>query len=75
MTREKEIKLTADKYCRDEYTRLGFVAGAEWADRSMITKVCEWLRNNWHKYINIDAEGVVCFGNWEKDFRKAMKGE
>ena len=32
MTREEEIKLTADKYCRDEYTRLGFVAGAEWAD-------------------------------------------
>lgn len=32
MTREEEIKLTADKYCLDEYTRLGFVAGAEWAD-------------------------------------------
>lgn len=32
MTREEEIKLTADKYCLDEYTRLGFVAGAQWAD-------------------------------------------
>lgn len=32
MTREEEIRLTADKYCLDEYTRLGFVAGAEWAD-------------------------------------------
>lgn len=32
MTREEKISLTADKYCLDEYTRLGFVAGAEWAD-------------------------------------------
>lgn len=32
MTREEEIKIRADKYCLDEYTRLGFIAGAEWAD-------------------------------------------
>lgn len=32
MTRKEEIKIIADKYCLDEYTRLGFVAGAEWAD-------------------------------------------
>ena len=32
MTREEKIRLTADKYCRDEYTRLGFIADAEWAD-------------------------------------------
>lgn len=40
-----------------------------------VDKACEWLRNNWYKYINIDADGVVCFGHWENDFRKAMKGE
>lgn len=32
MRREEEIRLTANKYCLDEYTRLGFIAGAEWAD-------------------------------------------
>lgn len=39
-----------------------------------IDKACKWLRDNWHKYINIDADGVVCFGHWENDFRKAIKG-
>lgn len=32
MTREEQIKMVADKYCKDEWTHLGFVAGAEWAD-------------------------------------------
>lgn len=40
-----------------------------------VAKACEWLRNNWRKYINIDADGVVCFGHWDNDFRKAMKGK
>jgi hypothetical protein len=41
MTREEEIKLTADKYCLDEYTRLGFVAGAQWADSSVLHKATQ----------------------------------
>ena len=32
MTRQGQIKIAADKYCKDEWTHLGFVAGAEWAD-------------------------------------------
>ena len=32
MTRKEQIKMKADKYCKDEWTHLGFVAGAEWAD-------------------------------------------
>lgn len=77
MTREEEIERAAEafdiKIISNPWTL--FQKGAEWADRLMVEKACEWLRNNWYKYINIDADGVVCFGHWENDFRKAMKGE
>lgn len=53
----------------------GHIDCSEWAVSTMIEKACEWLRNNWRKHINIDADGVVCFGHWENDFRKAMKGD
>ena len=82
MTRAKEITKEAKKFAKEiddweiaEDVQDAFEQGAQWADRSMIDKACEWLRNNWHKYINIDADGVVCFGHWENDFRKAMRGE
>lgn len=39
-----------------------------------IEKACEWLRNNWRNYVDVDSDGVVCFGHWENDFCKAMKG-
>jgi hypothetical protein len=41
--------------------------------KEAVDKACVWLRNNWRKYININADGVVCFGHWENDFRKTMK--
>lgn len=40
----------------------------------LIERACEWLRNNWRNYVVVDSDGVVCFGHWENDFRKAMKG-
>lgn len=83
MTREEEVMKAARVYANGiaqhlpnkKYCEEDFIAGAKWADSSMLAKACEWLRNNWHKYINIDADGVVCFGHWENDFRKAMEGE
>lgn len=50
-----------------------FTAGAEWADKTMLDKVCEWLRNNWRKYVYQDKDGMICFGHWENDLRKAME--
>ena len=38
-------------------------------------EVIEWLDSHWREYINVDADGVVCFGHWENDLRKAMKNE
>ena len=40
-----------------------------------LNDACEWWRNNWRNYVGVDSDGVVCFGHWENDFRKAMKGD
>lgn len=42
---------------------------------AFIEKASEWFKNNWREYVNTDKDGIVCFGHWEKDFRKYMKGE
>lgn len=36
-------------------------------------EMIEWLDSHWREYINVDADGVVCFGHWKNDLRKAMK--
>lgn len=41
--------------------------------KDAIDNACEWIYNNWREYINVDADGMVCFGHWESDFRKAMQ--
>lgn len=50
-----------------------FEAGAEWMQNTMIEKACEWLKNNWREYVYQDGDGIVHFGHWESDFRKAME--
>lgn len=50
-----------------------FERGMKEADKTMIDKACEWLRNNWREYIYQDGDGIVGFGHWENDFRKAME--
>lgn len=46
---------------------------AEWMQKKMIDKACEWLKNNWREYVYQDGDGIVHFGHWESDFRKAME--
>lgn len=54
MTRREEI-VKATKECREDYVGLGrhltsddiadaFEEGAEWADKTMIEKVCDWFQ-------------------------------
>ena len=72
MTREKEIMKEAEKVASantqiigdwgEHY--LGFIHGAEWADRTMIAKACDLLRD-----LDVFTEDFI------NDFRKAMKGE
>lgn len=67
----------------------GFVAGAKWADRTMIDKACEWLKANLcehyadepiaHK-MGRPISGYISFFEEPPvgvimDFRKAMEGE
>lgn len=50
-----------------------FEAGAEWAQKFMIERACEWLSGNKDNYI-IDIEGeTIVDATIIEDFRKAMK--
>jgi len=80
MNREQQIEQAGKIYCKDcvalkfpscmgNLKRTDILAayrnGAEWADKSMIDKACEWI-----KYHN--ENGGCLFDNWEESFRKTM---
>ena len=83
MTRKEEIENAAkQKYPYEggtkgticEWSIPIFIQGAEWADKTMIEKVCEWLKLNAEDYVvtcydkgELDSEGLLM------DFRKAME--
>ena len=72
MTREEDINLTAKKYCFDEYiTMLGFIAGAKWADETMIENACKWLKNYAHTFVS-ETTGDLNEDELINAFRKAM---
>lgn len=41
--------------------------------KALIDKACKWITNNWREYVYQDGDGIVHFGHWEADFRKAME--
>lgn len=53
---------------------IGFLEGAEWADKTMIDKVCEWLEDNIYDYlyINRDFNEADYKNELIEDLRKAM---
>lgn len=53
---------------------IGFVEGAQWADGTMIEKMCEWLESNIDKYIMVDGDKIVLAESFKEDFMKAMEG-
>lgn len=85
MIRQEEIKQAAEDYYNEvkylsdlsAFPIAAFKAGAEWADETMIDRVCEWLKENMCFTTGI-ANGIVgyqcaameCFIN---DLRKAME--
>ena len=85
MTRREEI-VKATKECREDYVGLGrhltsddiadaFEEGAEWADKTMIEKVCEWL-DNYLMEIGYPDDWLRDSPNMESGkerFRKAME--
>ncbi len=77
MKRDEEIKSEADFSYGGNYKSLQkqcFIEGAEWADKTMIEKACEWLTKHLHDYDRI--EGYEVFRDvksFVNDFRKAME--
>lgn len=75
MIRQEEIEKEAHRVSNngDEYT--SFIQGAEWADKTMIEKVCEWLKDNVNNYLDWYDWGECKLNTDELlyDFRKAME--
>lgn len=67
MTRNEQIEKEAHRvsYNGDEYS--SFIQGAEWADKTMIEKACEWLIQQ-EEMIGISFEN-----DFIERFKKAME--
>ena len=51
--------------CKQE----GFIKGAEWADKTMLDKACEWIIHHYDEY----AHNNLGKQYLQQDFRKAME--
>lgn len=91
MTRKEEIVRVADEnYSGYSERRLGFIAGANWADKTMLDRACEWLESRMSEDFPVDTDecGTPFCESWIKaqeerikamkefitDFRQAMEG-
>ena len=98
MTREEYIKQAEVKHSDDtlfdgcDYIgqvakQEAFIAGAKWADKTMIAKACEWMRNTLYIHTEIEEDRdfyEMCRTDWVtsdydsvedfiNSFRKAME--
>ena len=83
MTRREEITQSAkNKYPyikglpQSASNQAVFIEAAEWADKTMIDKACDWLNQNVEKYESVTKMGYMPFSLIEdmiNDFRKAME--
>ena len=60
-------QLRADYPYDKKSVEFGYIQGAYDQKEVDIDKACEWLKNNLREY------GIILFGHWESDFRKAME--
>lgn len=61
--------------CDDKtFIEKAFIKGAEWADKTMLDRACEWLRNrhNIEKCLNVLTSRTE---DLSKAFRQAMEGK
>ena len=85
MTRDEEIRRAAGNVAirdnKGQYAhgflmqalREAFTEGAEWADRTMIERACQWLANNAHEYL--DADNGYDTYKMIEELQKAMQDE
>lgn len=77
---EKDLKQLIDIAMNDPVIgellnrNAAYVLGKE-IKLALIENACEWLRNNLPNFVLVDPDGIPHLGNWENDFRKAMKGD
>ena len=75
--REREILIASVSWTDKTLTvneEKAFQAGARWADKTMIDKACEWLKENIWVYINYEGcSGEELENDVIEDFRKAME--
>ena len=74
MTREEEMWEAVEKEHGVLSRREAFVTltAMKWADKTMIEKACEWLKDsliNYWSRVNADSSNFI------KDFKKAMEDE
>lgn len=51
-----------------------FINGAEWADKTMIEKACEWIKENFVNYTGVDVSPYYIYDDeFVEDFRKEME--
>lgn len=82
MTRKEEIMKAARVYANGIaqhlpnkiYCEEDFSTGAEWADRTMIDKACEWLKDYAYMFVS-ETTGDLYEDDLINDFRKDMKGD
>ena len=68
MTREEEIDNEAKRnFFLTKEEEIAFLIGAEWADRTMIGKAYEWLRENAQFYWGASKNKMI------DDFKQAME--
>lgn len=85
MKREEEIEKNAEERTLEIFGELddfqdvtdGFIEGANWADKTMIDKICDWLQNIDFEveYFTTDSDGYTFFNadKFIENFRKAME--
>lgn len=81
MTRDEEIRRAAGNVAirdnKGQYAhgflmqalREAFTEGAQWADRTMIERASQWLKENLDDYLDVGVTFLV------SDFKKAMQNE
>ena len=85
MTRDEEIKSKANRFSCNSDEFYSFIHGAEWADKTIIDKACDWLKAHVAKYYIADFytyDSCICdymdinidTETLINDFKKALEG-
>lgn len=82
MKRREEIEKAAFEYINSDAvnpmnTQLAFgdfVNGTKWADKTMIEKACQWIKENFECYVGADVSPYYVYADeFVENFRKAME--